>query len=278
MTDGAINHVRSRDGTYIAYRQAGEGPGLVLLHGAMQSSANFSRLCEALADRHTVYVPDRRGRGGSGAAGSNYGIAREVEDLSAVLAATGARDVFALSSGAIVTLWTALGNPAIGRMAIYEPPLPLGTPSPLDWVPRYERELGTGKLGAAMVSAMKGTADRHDWFTHLPRPLLRALMGTALSSGSGEGKAIKALIPTVHCDNQLVAASAGQVGRFAVVSAQVLLVGGDNSNLYLDMALDALQQVLPQAGRVTLRGIGHMAADNTGKPEELAGVLRRFFV
>jgi len=278
MTQWTADHAVSRDGTIIGYRQIGAGPGLVLLAGGMQSSRNFSQLAELLADRFTLHVPDRRGRGLSGPPGLDYGIDSEVDDLSAVLAQTGARDVFALSSGAIATLWTALRRPqALGRIALYEPPVPVGTPSPLDFVQRYERELAAGNLAAAMATVMKGTRDRRDWFTGLPRLLLVPIMGMALRGSGEEATAIRELVPTFRYDAQLIAATAGQVQRFSAIRIPVLLMGGDNSNPYLPMALDALQHGLPQAERVELKGVGHIAADNVGKPKLVASELRRFF-
>ncbi|HMA34289.1 MAG TPA: alpha/beta hydrolase, partial [Chloroflexia bacterium] len=58
--------VTSPDGTPIGYRQVGHGPGLVILHGAMSGGDHHMQLAAALADAHTVYLPDRRGRGQSG--------------------------------------------------------------------------------------------------------------------------------------------------------------------------------------------------------------------
>jgi pimeloyl-ACP methyl ester carboxylesterase len=87
--------VTSADGTTIGYRRIGAGPAVVLVHGALMSAYRFDRLAAALADAFTVVVPDRRGRGASGPHGEVYGMAREVEDLRAVLDATGARQVSA---------------------------------------------------------------------------------------------------------------------------------------------------------------------------------------
>ena len=55
--------ITSPDGTTIGYRRLGTGPGLVILHGAMESSQSHLQLAEALAGDLTVYLPDRRGRG-----------------------------------------------------------------------------------------------------------------------------------------------------------------------------------------------------------------------
>src|SRR5262249_10314743 len=87
----------SRDGTEIGYRQTGAGPGLILVHGGLMASQNFRTLAACLADQFTVFVPDRRGRGLSGPFGPDYGLAREVEDLQALLQLSGAHNVFGLS-------------------------------------------------------------------------------------------------------------------------------------------------------------------------------------
>jgi pimeloyl-ACP methyl ester carboxylesterase len=93
----------SADGTSIAYEVTGTGPALVLVDGAMcQRAMGPARgLASQLADSFTVYAYDRRGRGESGAGSSPYAVAREVEDLVAVVDAGGGRaHVFGASSGA----------------------------------------------------------------------------------------------------------------------------------------------------------------------------------
>src|SRR5262245_33324837 len=97
-TSCAKHLVRSKDGTSIGYRHIGHGPGLLLLHGGMKSSQDLLKLGESLAETFTVYVPDRRGRGLSGPAGDHFTVQREVEDVQAIMAETGARNIFGLSS------------------------------------------------------------------------------------------------------------------------------------------------------------------------------------
>ncbi len=240
------------------------------------------KLGTALCDAFTVIIPDRRGRGLSGPHGDGYAMAKEVEDLDALLAATGARDVFALSSGALITLQAALTLPAIRRIALYEPPLVLdGASSPaLDWVPPYEKQLAAGNLGGAMACALKGTGDR-ELFTRLPRWIIAAMMGFAVRAGAKQGSAeapsLQTLIPTVHFDGLLVREMAGTLMRFKAIQADVLLLGGDRSIAYLPPALDALATVLPHCRRVELAGAGHLAADDVGTPQRVADELAKFF-
>jgi pimeloyl-ACP methyl ester carboxylesterase len=98
----ATGSVVSGDGTVIGYRELGRGPGIVLVHGTASSGHNHLELAAALAEAFTVIVPDRRGRGLSGAYREDDGIDQEVEDLDALLAGTGAHCVFGVSSGGII--------------------------------------------------------------------------------------------------------------------------------------------------------------------------------
>lgn len=124
MPEYGKGQVRSADGTTIGYRQRGCGPGLILMHGGMQASQHLMKLADALCTDFRVYVPDRRGRGLSGPYGDGFGMQQEIEDLQALVTATGASRVFGLSSGALVTLRTALVTPSLDRIALYEPPCP----------------------------------------------------------------------------------------------------------------------------------------------------------
>ena len=45
----------------------------------------------------------------------------------------------------------------------------------------------------------------------------------------------------------------------------------------LQIPLNGLEPVLPRVLRVTLSGVGHLAADNSGKHERVAAELRKFF-
>ena len=275
-----IGSVTSRDGTTIGYRQMGRGPGLILLHGAMQAAQNFMRLATALSSSFTVYVPDRRGRGLSGPFGDQHGMEKELQDLQALVVGTGAQDVFGLSSGALIALQATLFLPTLRKVALYEPPLAVaGVTSPMAWAPRYERELALGDLAAAMVSCMEGTGDIAT--IKVPRFILVLLMRLAIRTSASDGKIgnvpLDVLIRSVHFDIRLAAEIADTVETFKAAHTEILLLGGDRSAAYLAPALDALAGVLPNAKRIELPGLGHLAADDVGQPERVADILRPFF-
>ena len=272
--------VHSRDGTRIGYSRIGDGPGLVLLHGALQTSRSFSRLAAALCDSFTVYVPDRRGRGLSGPSGDSYNMQAEVDDLAALLDATGAHDVFGLSSGALISLQTALDLPAIHKLAIYEPPLEIvGKPSPLAWMPAYESALADGNLAAAMVAIVEGVGDPSS-LPNLPRFVFVPMIAAALWTQSMLGDrrySLKRLIPTMQFDIALVREMAGRIESFRALETRTLLMAGTRSAPFLLAAVDALEDVLPNCQRVDLAGLGHVAADDNGEPARVADVLLEYF-
>jgi pimeloyl-ACP methyl ester carboxylesterase len=280
----STNSVTSADGTTIGYRRVGQGPGVVLVHGTMSSGQNHTQLAEALADVFTVIVPDRRGRGLSGPYRGDERIQSEVEDLGAVLAATGAHRVFGVSSGAIILLQAALTLPAIQKAAVFEPPLFDDAALPAALSTRFDAEIAQGRLAEALVTAMKGAQMGPAAFGILPRWLLVRLTGRFMKSQdghtSGDYVPMRALAPTMRYDFRLVAEMSGKFESFRAIQAETLLLGGSKSPAYLKAALGRLATVLPEARRVELPGVDHAASWNSdvgGKPERVAEELRRFF-
>jgi pimeloyl-ACP methyl ester carboxylesterase len=275
--------VISKDGTRIGYRQFGQGPGVVLIQGTMGTAHNFMQLAEALADRFTVYVPDRRGRGMSKSGGNDYSVQKEVEDLEALLVKTGARSVFGLSSGALIALQAALTLPEIQKVAVFEPPLFING-APTDLIRRYEREMADGKVAAALITAMQAAQFGPPIFNLIPRWLLERFVSMGMAQeekkGAGEYLTMRQLAPTLRNDFQVIVEMSGKAERFTPITTELLLMGGSKSPTYLRTALDALEQALPHARRVELAGLDHSAAwnsDKGGQPQVVAQELRRFF-
>jgi pimeloyl-ACP methyl ester carboxylesterase len=276
--------VTSKDGTTIGYRQIGYGPGVVILHGTAESSHSHIELAQALADTYTIYLPDRRGRGLSGTYGVGYGVAKEVEDLDAILTKTGAHYVFGVSVGAIVSLHAARTLPSIQKLAIFEPPFILnGSPSTA-FLARYDGEIAEGNVPAALVTAMKGSEMGPAFFRAMPHWLMVPLTNHMIAREDRNAQAgdvtMRMLAPTLHYDFQLIRESEGPLERFKNIRADLLLLGGTKSPSYLQTSVEALSRVFPRAGRITLRGLGHEASGNTnqwGKPQQVAQELRRFF-
>lgn len=123
------HHVTSPDGTDIAWFSRGDGPPLLLVHGATASHRRWDGLRPHLEPHATVHAVDRRGRGASGD-GPVYAIEREYEDVAAVVDAVAAAsgspvDVLGHSFGGVVSFGAALLTDNVRSLMLYE-----GWPAP----------------------------------------------------------------------------------------------------------------------------------------------------
>jgi pimeloyl-ACP methyl ester carboxylesterase len=263
--------VTSADGTVIGYRSTGSGPGLVVIHGALETSAGYQGFADALADKFTVHVIDRRGRGLSGPHGTAHNLGTEVEDVHAVVEATGAQRVFGVSSGAVVALQAALELPGITHVAAYEPPI--NAPEcKREVITRYEQEIAEGRHVEAMTTILVGLEVGPLWLRMLPRRLVAAMMR---KFAEDDAEDVVKLVPTVRHDFRIV--EEGSVNRewFKAIPGAVLLIGGRKSPRYLKEALSALGDLLPHAEKVLMAGANHNSS--TDSPELVVPALREFF-
>ncbi|WP_406005768.1 alpha/beta fold hydrolase [Streptomyces sp. NBC_00637] len=72
-----------------AFRMAGEGPALVLVHGIGDSSRTWADLIPGLARTHTVIAPDLLGHGASDKPRADYSVAAYANGLRDLLSALG---------------------------------------------------------------------------------------------------------------------------------------------------------------------------------------------
>ncbi len=147
-------YVSSRDGTSIAYEVAGTGPTLISVGGAFYHRGfPVPPGWEILEEHFTVVSYDRRGRGESGDT-PPYAVAREIEDLAAIIDAMGGEAfVLGISSGAVLSLDAAAAGLPITRLALYEPPFIVDdsrAPLPDDYVTRLNAMIAEGRRGDAV--------------------------------------------------------------------------------------------------------------------------------
>lgn len=250
----------SKDGTAIAYERTGDGPPLVLVGGALSTRAASAPLAVELAAGHAVHVYDRRGRGESGDT-SPYAVAREVEDLAAVIeAAGGEAGVFGISSGGALVLEAAASGLPITRLAVYEVP----------YATTPERRAGAGEylaeLGRRLAVGDRGGAIE----------LFLVRIGTPPEAVAGMRRApfwkdLEALAPTLAYDHEVVG-DAIPVERLARIDRPALVVCGGAGPQWFGDTGRAVAGAVPRARYETLPGQTH-AVD----PAVLAPVLREFF-
>jgi pimeloyl-ACP methyl ester carboxylesterase len=129
-----------------------------MVHGSTVDHTRWGTVVTKLAERFSLYMVDRRGRGKSGD-GPVYAIEREFEDVAAVLEATPIPAcILAHSYGAICSLEASRLTPRIAKMVLYEPPLPLpgrGLIFASDLAQRLEALLAAGNRAAVVEAFLR---------------------------------------------------------------------------------------------------------------------------
>lgn len=253
----------SADGTPIAWARTGEGPVVVMVDPALGSSAyrQSAGLAALLAGAFTVVTYDRRGRGGSGDT-APYDVAREVEDLAAVVATTGTTPcVYGLSSGGLLAIQAAAAGVPMARLAVFEPPLADDVATrPAGWVDPL-----TGELGALLAEGRH--ADAVDHFMAaigVPEEGRAAMRGTPVEA------AFAAVAPTLLYDCALGERTGLDV--VAAVTVPTLVVDSLGSSEDLTGWAAAVMGALPDGTHVSLPGEWHVVPD-----ADLAAALSAYF-
>ena len=83
-------------------------------------------------------------------------------------------------------------------------------------------------------------------------------------------------MPTLKFDVQLVNETEGKLDTFKEVTAEVLLLNGSKSPLFLKNSTEALNKVLPRVKHIELHGLDHDSAQDYGKPEIIAKEIKSF--
>jgi pimeloyl-ACP methyl ester carboxylesterase len=244
-----MNQVISRDGTAIAYERSGQGPALILVDGALCSRAfgPMPKLAPLLAPHFTVYVYDRRGRGGSGDT-QPYAREREVEDIAALVReAGGSAFLVGLSSGAALALEAAASGLAVQRVLAYEPPY-VDDASP-DGGSDHERQLkqllAAGHRAGAVTYFMRSMVG-------VPAPVvvMMKLMPWIWSK-------MKAVAHTLPYDAAVMSDFKVPRARLAKIQVPTLAMYGSKTDARLQQATRAVVEAVPGARLRTLPGQTH---------------------
>jgi pimeloyl-ACP methyl ester carboxylesterase len=255
--------ISSADGTAIAYESVGDGPPLVLVDGAMcyRAAGPMASLAARLSGHFTVYTYDRRGRGESSDT-APYAVAREVEDLQAVIGQTGGPAfVHGLSSGAALVLATAAVEPRIVKTSFYEPPFMGEVEDPQrgqEYRDGLVELLSAGRRGDAVAWFMA--------YVGVPEPVAAGMRG-------GPGwPGLEAIAPTLAYDAAVMGDGRVPLDRAAQITVPSLVLAGSAGPPGLRRAAEALGKALPTAEFRVLDGQTHDV-----DPDVLAPVLVDFF-
>lgn len=264
-----MNRVISKDGTPIVYDRAGHGPAVIFVLGATATRGLATQQGDAADDTpFTAYVYDRRGRGDSGDT-PPYAVAREIEDLEAMINAVGGSAfVFGHSSGAVLALRAAgqLGN-KIKKVALYEPPFIIDDsrpPLPADYVSHLRELIAAGRPEDALIYFMTVAVG-------IPAEYIDGMKQAPFWASSVE------VAHTISYDGEIMGdtmyGNPAALQQFAAITTPTLVMVGGNSPAYQQNAVATLAKVLPNAQYRSIAGQDHGIA-----PEILNSALVAFFL
>ncbi len=248
---------------------------VVCVHGLTRQGRDFDRLARALVERSAeplrVVCPDVAGRGQSEwlPTGSLYQIPQYASDMLALLGQLHA----AAPIAQLNWVGTSMGG-LIGMVVSGQPGLPLPAPvrrlvlndvgPAINWAAVQKMQQYAGRYGryadlAEAASALRalsvgfGPVPDGVWFdmsSHMVRDLPEG--GVTLHYDPAIGEPVRALTPEL--------AQAGEAVLWAVydqIQAQVLVIRGQDSDLFLPDTAQAMSERGPRARVVEWAGIGH---------------------
>jgi len=253
----------SSDGTPLAYFRRGSGPALVVTHGSIATKEQWIPASEALAEHVTLYVYDRRGRGGTGDA-SAYSLDHEVADIAAMMEVAGpGAHLLGHSYGALATLAYArrygLGG---GALIAYEPPLAVQGPVAGDRLDGYRDLVDAGDLDAALEYALVN-------FVRVPAEAIPFIRETPLWGASVP------LTPTWVRELAEIDALGDDLTRYAEIDDPTHLIAGTATTSFLYQSAHDVVEVIPNAGITDIEGADHFAhlSDPQGFARVVVGAL-----
>jgi pimeloyl-ACP methyl ester carboxylesterase len=225
-------------GVALHYRERGEGPAVVLVHGMASDAQGWAPVAEALtADGLRAIAPDRRGYGDSGAPEPYAAttVQEQAEDVAALLSALEVAPALLAGEGfgALVVLELLVRRPELFRAAVLaDPPLhafvPAATAALADERTLLERGLREGGPPAAV----------------------RAWLGDA-GVAADDARVARA----VAASRGFFADYAGQSswspsrGELRSVAVPVAVVTGPSTAPHVVAAADAIARLVPDARR-----------------------------
>ena len=251
--EATMTRVESRDGTEIAVWSSGQGPPLVLVHGAVADHTRWRPLLPHLEPHVTVHAMDRRGRGASGDA-PGYAIEREFEDVAAVVdavaeASGSAADLYGHSFGGLCAFGGATLTAGIGRLVLYE-----------GWPPAdaRARELPPGVGGRLDALLAEGDHDAVVETLFREVVLMPEAEITALRAQPAWPARVAAA-PTIVRELRAIPQVPFDPGQAARIAVPTLLLTGSDSDDPFAADLATVAAALPDARIGVLDGQRHVA-------------------
>ena len=252
MDEQQTNWAISEDGTEIGYFTSGQGPPLMLVHGAVGDHTRWDALRPHLEPHATVHAMDRRGRGASGDH-AGYAVEREYEDVAAVVDAVAETAgspvaVYGHSFGGVYAFGAAARSSNVSHLLLYEgwpteDELPfLATPARVEQMEALLAEDDPEGVVEAVAREMAQMTDE-EIAAYRAHPSWSARVAAA---------------HTTPRENVTLRDVTLDPDRAAEIRVPTLLLVGEHSEDWRQEA-EAMSQVLADARVAVLEGQGHAA-------------------
>jgi pimeloyl-ACP methyl ester carboxylesterase len=260
--------VLERDGASIAWREAGDGPAVVLLHATLASGRELEPLVTTLAgDGFRVLAPDRRGSGDTRVHGdapsAPIDASVHVADLVAILEAAG--------TGPALVAGHSFGGCIALELAAREPGLVAGVWA---WEPPYA-PVAPGSIRAQLEAIGRRTVDgaAQGGPPAAAGAFFDAVSAPATVAGlpPSARERIEAAGAAAIADASLLGLDAG--GLAAIRCPVIVATGGASWPAYAAIAA-ALAERIPTAAVESHAGAAHMTP--ISRPDLAAGSIRAF--
>jgi pimeloyl-ACP methyl ester carboxylesterase len=246
------------DGRRLHYEVAGEGPDLVMIHGASGSLRDLTfRLRDQLTDRYRVIVVDRPGLGYSDPL-PDVSLLAQARFIKAGLAQLGVTDPVVLGQsygGSVALAWALDGGPR-ALVLVGSPSLPW--PGTLD--PWYR--VTSTSVGRALVIPLASA--------FVPQSYVTATTASVFAPDSVPVGYEQHLGPELSLRRKTLATNTAQVNalraelvtmepRYPGLALKVELIHGSADTIVpLDIHSGPLSKLLPNVTLTVIEGAGHM--------------------
>jgi pimeloyl-ACP methyl ester carboxylesterase len=258
-----MEHIRSKDGTPIAYERSGQGPPLVLIHGAAADHTRWIPILQGLEKHFTVYAVDRRGRGQSRDI-EPYTIEREYEDVAAVVdSISGPVNLLGHSYGALCCLEASLRTSSLRKLVLYEPPIATDVEkkNPPDAIKKMNSYLHDGEGEKALLFFLREIVGIPNKEINAMRLVPRWSFRVAAAHTIPREEA--------SVDSYIFIAE-----RFSNMETPTLLLLGGDSPPFFRATIETLNKSIPCSKIAILPRQGHSAMDTA--PEQFVGKVIEF--
>jgi pimeloyl-ACP methyl ester carboxylesterase len=254
------------DGSTLHLTTTGSGPGVLVVPGGGVVASDYARLARNLGESCTVHVYDRRGHGPSAPPmTAAYDLDTELDDLRALLAATGARGLLGHSVGGFFALQAALRLP-VDAVAVYDPAVAVDGLFPTAFHRAFARAIADGDLPLAVAEMSRGL-QAAGAASRLPIPVLKVIARAFLATPIGTR--MGTMMPAAARESELALVHGGPATDYAGLAVPALLTCGAQSPPYYGPLCDRLAEVIPDARSIRIPRSSHNAA-NLARPAFVA--------